>query len=84
MRDAFASRFSPERTSDDNLTQNRPILNLILAACCRLRLGIPETKPGLTGQDIKKLVIADSQTTWWCGAECNRNRRYGLDGGKHD
>ena len=72
MRDAFAFWLPPERTSGENLIQKQADSQFDIG-CGAADFGwvFPETKPGLTGQDIKTLVTADSQTTWcWSPVLC--------------
>jgi hypothetical protein len=59
MRKAFSFQLSPEAIADENLLEKTSILHLILAAVLQTSVQYtPDTKPRLTGQDIKKLVAS--------------------------
>jgi hypothetical protein len=59
MRKAFSFQLSAESIADENLLEKTSILHLILAAVLQTSVQYtPDTKPRLTGPDIKKLVVS--------------------------
>ena len=59
MRRAFFFRPLPEAAANDNLIEERLILNLILASVLGTSVQYtPDTKLRLTGHDIKRLVAS--------------------------